>query len=182
MIIGITGTNGSGKSTVVKHLLKKGYALHHARRLFTEKIKEKGLEINRSNMRIVANEMRKEHGNDVVVSLFLKQAKKNGEKNIIIDSIRTLAETETLKKNGGILIAVDAEQSLRYERVQNRRSETDKITFEQFKEYEELEMNDPDPHGMQKQRVIGMADYVIKNNGTIEEMHTEIDEILEKIK
>ena len=88
---------------------------------------------------------------------------------------------ETLKKNGATLLVVDADQKLRYERVQGRRSETDKVSFEQFQEHEALEMNDPDPHGMQKAKVIEMADYVIQNNGTFDELKEKIDEVLGKI-
>lgn len=182
MIIGITGTDGSGKGTVVDYLVnQRDFAHYHGRKLFIQKIEEKGLEVNRANMRLVANEIRREGGNDAVVRLFLKQAVEREDKQIIIDSVRAIAEAETLKKEGGILLAVDADQTLRYKRIQARASESDHVSFEEFKRHEELEMNDPDPHGMQKQKVIEMADYVIENNGTLEELHREIEKVLQAI-
>lgn len=179
MIIGVTGTDGAGKGTVVAYLVKeKGFAHYHARTLFLEEIERQGLEPTRANMRIVANELRAAHGNDFIVRFFLERAETAGDERVVIDSLRTIAEAETLQAAGGILLAVDARERLRYERVQARRSSSDQVTFEEFQAHEELESNDPDPHGMQKRRVIEMADYVIENNGTLGELHTQIEAFL----
>lgn len=182
MIIGITGTDGSGKGTAVEYLVeKRGFEHFSARALLIEEIEKRGLPVDRNQMRLMANELRATHGNDYVVKFYLERVGDASERNIIIESIRALAEAETLKKAGAILLAVDADQKIRYERVQGRRSETDKVSFEQFQEHEALEMNDPDPHGMQKQKVIEMADYVIMNNGSFDEFTAQIDEVLGKI-
>ncbi|MFQ5541068.1 MAG: AAA family ATPase [Candidatus Paceibacteria bacterium] len=182
MIVGITGTDGAGKGTVVDYLVnEKGFAHYHARTLIIEEIEKRGLEVNRSNMRIVANDLRREHGNDYIVSFFLERSKKTGDKKVVIDSLRAVAEAETLKKAGGTLVAVDADQEIRFERVQARRSESDKVSFEEFARHEALEMNDPDPHGMQKAKVIEMADYTILNNGTFEDVYMQVEAILKKL-
>jgi dephospho-CoA kinase len=182
IIIGVTGTDGAGKGTVVDYLVNQnGFALYHARALLLAEIERQGLPPTRASMRIAGNYLRSQHGNDYVVTHFLAQAKETGDQKIAIDSLRTIAEATTLKAHGGILLAVDADQHLRYERVQARRSSSDQVTFEQFKEQEDLENNDPDPHGMQKRKVIAMADYVIQNDGTLEALHQKIDEVLTRI-
>ena len=182
MLIGITGTDGSGKGTVVDYLVKeKGFTHYSARAIWLEIFKERNIEPSRANMRLVANEMREKHGNDFVVSHYLRLLKEDGAQNAIIESIRATAEAETLKSNGGILVAVDAGQEIRYARVQRRRSESDKVTLEQFIAHEDLETNDPNPHGMQKQKVIAMADFIIMNNGTLEELHAQIEEVFNTI-
>lgn len=182
MIFGITGTDGAGKGTVVDYLAeRKGFMNCSARAIWIEEIERRGIENNRANMRIVANELRAKHGNDFLVTYYLEKIEEAGEPDAIIDSVRALAEAETLKAEGGVLLAVDADQKLRYERVQKRASTSDQISFEEFVKHEELEMDDPDPNGMQKRAVMESADFTIMNNGTLEELHAEIEKVLKSL-
>ncbi len=182
MLLGITGTDGAGKGTVVEYLVKnKGFAHYSARAIWIEELNKRGEEPTRANMRLIANEMREQFGNDFLITYYLQKIKEDGTDKEIIESIRTVAEAQTLKANGGILIAVDADEEIRYARVQARRSETDKVTFEQFQAHEELEAHDPNPHGMQKQKVIAMADYTIMNDGSVEELFQSIERVLLKL-
>lgn len=181
MIIGITGTDGAGKNTVVNYLVHhKGFVHYSSRQFIVEHIKSSGLELTRNQMRLTANELRAEHGNDFVVRQAYERAVQNGETDVVIESVRATAEATFLKDQGGVLLAVDADQKLRYERVQARRSASDQVSFEEFQRHEALEMDDPDPHGMQKARVIEMADYTVLNNGTLEELHEQVDVFLKK--
>jgi dephospho-CoA kinase len=176
MIIGITGTDGSGKGTVVEYLVaKKGFTHYSSREFIMEHLTAAELEPTRNNMRITANKLRAKYGNDFVVSQAFKKAAKDGVTNVVIESVRALAEANFLKANGGILLAVDADQVVRFTRVQGRRSESDKVTFEEFQAHEELEKNDPDPNGMQKAKVMEMADHTITNNGTFSELQHQVD-------
>jgi dephospho-CoA kinase len=182
MLLGITGTDGAGKGTVVNYLVQhKGFVHYSARAIWIDALTKRGEETTRANMRLIANEMREQFGNDFLITYYLKKIAEEGTENAIIESIRAVSEAEALKKNGGILLAVDAHQELRYTRVQERRSESDKVSFEEFVAHEELETNDPNPHGMQKQKVIAMADYTIVNNGTQEELFIQIEAVFSKI-
>jgi len=182
MIIGITGTDGAGKGAAVDYLVReKGFVHCSARAIWEEEFVKRGMESNRANMRLVANDMRATYGNDFLVTYYLKMKEEKGVENIVIESIRAAAEADALKANGGILLAVDAEQSIRYGRITSRGSSSDHVSLEEFTKQEELEMNDPDPSGMQKAKVIEMADHIILNEGTFEELGGEIEEILQKI-
>ncbi len=182
MIIGITGTDGAGKGTVVDYLVQhKGFRHYHGRPYLTEEIKKRGMDVSRVNMRLVANELRALYGNDYLVTHFLKKIEDDRPGNAIIDSLRALAEAKTLKKYGGILIAIDADPKIRYERVQSRRSETDRVSYEQFLAHEELETTDPDPHGMQKRGVMALADHTILNNGTLTQLEEETEKVFQQI-
>lgn len=182
MIIGVTGTDGAGKGTVVEYLMHtKGFTHCSARAIFAEGLTRRGEELTRANLRLMGNEMREAHGNDFLVTYYLEKIQEEKIEDAVIESIRTIAEAETLKAHGGILIAVDADQKIRYERVQLRRSSSDKVSFEEFVVHEELESNDPNPHGMQKQKVIIMADYTILNNGSVEDLKKSIEDVFKKM-
>jgi dephospho-CoA kinase len=182
MLIGITGTDGAGKGAAVSCLTKQhGFTHYSARAIWEEEFKQRGIESTRANMRLVANELRAAHGNDFLITYYLKKMSATGVKNAIIESIRTTAEVDTLKKHGGVLLAVDADQKLRYERISGRKSSSDLVTFEEFTAQEELEMNDPDPNGMQKAKVMAMADYTIMNNETMTELGNKLEAIFTSI-
>lgn len=181
MLIGITGTDGAGKGAVVQYLVqKKGFTHYSAREFIMAEIKRLGLPTDRNQMRLTANKLRAAHGDAFVVKQAYDKAQKEGVENVVIESIRALAEAVFLKDQGGILLAVDAAADIRYTRVQGRRSESDKVSYEQFLAHEALEKNDPDPHGMQKAKVIQMADHTILNERTLTELYAQTDGFLKK--
>ena len=182
MILGITGTDGAGKGTVVDYLVQgKNFTHYSARAIWEEEIARRGMENNRANMRIVANDLRAKHGYDYSVTYYLEKIAEEKPVHAVIESQRAIAEVETLKKNGGVLLTVDADPKVRYERIVKRGSATDNVSFERFQELEAVEMDDPDPAGMQKAAVIQMADYTLTNDGTLEDLHAQIDEVLTQI-
>jgi len=182
MIIGITGTDGAGKGAVVDYLVtKKGFVHYSSRALINTEIQLRGLPSSREQMRLVANDMRNTKGLDVIVTTALAKIKTEGVENAVIESIRATKELETLHANGGILLAVDADQKKRYERISGRQSASDKVTFAEFLAHEKLEMNDPDPSGMQKAAVIKASDYTIMNNGTLAELRAQVELFLSVI-
>ena len=181
MIVGITGTDGAGKGAVVEYLVKqKGFTHYSGREFITAEIEARNLPVSRPNMRLVANAMRKEKGKDVIVTSALERQASEGKTDIIIESIRAMKEVETLHKNGGVLLAIDANQQLRYQRISGRKSASDRVTFDEFIAQEALEMNDPDPNGMQKADVISAADFTIMNDGSMSELHRNVDVFLER--
>jgi dephospho-CoA kinase len=182
ILLGISGSDGSGKGAVVSYLVSQyGFVHYSARNILIDILMERSMEPTRAHMRIVANEMREKYGDDFIVRCNLEKIQKSGTTRAIIESIRTTAEAETLKKEGGILFAIDADQKLRYERIQARCSETDAVSYEEFVAHETLESHDPNPHGMQKQKVMHMAEYTIFNNGDFSELYEKIEKILTEI-
>lgn len=180
MIIGITGTDGAGKGAVVEYLVNtKGFVHYSSREFLTAEIQREGSVVTRESLRLMGNKMRKEHGLDVIVQKALERMQSERVKDVIIESIRALAEVKLLKEKGGFLLAVDADQKIRYERITGRGSDSDKVSFAEFVDHEKIEMNDPDPNGMQKAAVIKTADYTIINNGSFKDLQKSIDLFIE---
>lgn len=161
---------------MVAYLVQQHNFTHFSsRELITEEVEIRGLEATRQNFRIVANDMRRQHGNDVLVVRALEKMAAGNVSHAVIESIRTTAEVATLKEHGGILLAVDADQALRYKRITSRQSSSDQVSFEEFVAQEELEMNDPDPNGMQKAQVMAAADHTIMNDGSFDELKADVE-------
>jgi dephospho-CoA kinase len=179
LIIGITGTLGAGKGTIVDYLVKeKGFVHFSVRGFLIEEIERQGLAVNRDSMVMVANKLRADHSPSYIIDQLYEQALLTG-KNCIIESIRTPGEVESLREKGNFLLfAVDADPMLRYDRIVVRNSETDRISFATFVENEEREMQSHDPNKQNIGKCIDQADRIFYNNSTVEALYKQLEEEL----
>ena len=182
LIIGITGTLGSGKGTIVDYLVReKGFAHYSVRAFVTEEIIRRGMAVNRDSMVIVANDLRKLHSPSYIVDRLYDQALEGG-KDSVIESVRTPGEALSLRNKGNFyLLAVDADPQIRYERITLRKSETDRISFRTFLENERREMESTDPNAQNIGECIRLADFHFLNNGTIEQLNRQVENALRLI-
>ena len=179
IIIGITGTLGAGKGTIVDYLVQeKGFVHFSVRGFITEEINRQGLPVNRDSMVTVANKLRADHSPSYIIDQLYEQALLTG-KNCIIESIRTPGEVHSLReKENFLLFAVDADPVLRYDRIVMRNSETDRISFKTFIENEEREMQSNDPAKQNIGKCIELADYMLYNNSNVDGLYTQLEKIL----
>ena len=182
VIIGITGTLGAGKGTVVDYLVhQKNFRHYSARGFLTEEIQRRKLSVNRDTMTSVANDLRKNNHPAYVIEQLYIQAKQQ-ENNAIIESIRTPGEIDFLRKKGNFyLFAVDADPKIRYKRIKLRASETDHIDFKTFIANEQREMQTADPNKQNLSKCIAMADFRFENNVDRKQLFQQVDTVLAKI-
>jgi dephospho-CoA kinase len=181
-IIGITGTLGAGKGTIVNYLQKKyGFVHFSVRDFLTEEIKKRNLPVNRDTMTNVANELRIKYSPAYIVEQLYEKAKQSG-KDSIIESIRNIGEVNALRQLEGFrLLAVDAPPELRYKRIQERKSATDAISYETFLENEKREMTSTDPTQQNLSACMAVADFRLMNDGTYESLYEQIETALKTI-
>ncbi|MFO8087722.1 MAG: AAA family ATPase [Bacteroidales bacterium] len=183
IIIGITGTLGAGKGTIVDYLVQHmGFRHFSVRAFLAKEVKERNLPLNRDSLRTVANELRACHSPSYIAEALYAEAAKTGD-NCVIESIRTPGEVEALKKRGSFfLFAVDAKPELRYQRIIQRDSETDQVSFQTFLENEKLEMQSDDPNKQNIQACINQANFIFKNDGNKDDLYKQLKQVLQQIK
>ncbi len=180
--IGITGTLGAGKGTIVDYLLKqKGFVHYSVRAFLTQEIERRGMPVNRDSMTEVGNDLRAQHSPSYIVEQLYSQAQQS-RRNCIIESVRTPGEVEALRsKPHFYLFAVDADAKLRYERITARGSATDHVSYETFLANEQREMDNSDPNKQNLRRCIESADYRFDNGGNIEQLQAQVEKVLGEI-
>ena len=181
MIIGFTGRIAAGKETIKEFLVNKGFKYFQTSDILKGILIERGMEINRSNMQDLGDELRNKDGPGVLMKMFLENIDKN--EDYIIDSLRNPKEAEFLRGSGikFYLIAVDAPQKLRYERIKSRGKTSDPMIWEDFLKIDERDYGEDDENGQQVGKCMEIADIIIVNDGDIEKSMKEIESFWDSI-
>lgn len=181
MLLGLTGLYAAGKDTLAEFLENKGFV----RRSLSDELRKEalvhGIPLTRENLIGLGTELREKEGNGVLAKRALTGTYPST--NYCFISIRNPAEVEELKKHGDFsLIYLDTPIELRFERARARNREQEAKTFEEFKRMEEKEYHNPNSSGQQLLKVKEMADFVITNEGTVEQLYEKTEEFLDKLR
>ena len=173
-IIGLTGTNGSGKGAAAEFFISKGYAFYSLSDVIRSILEKDGLEPTRDNLIQKGNELRSLGGADFLAKKVMEKV----EGNAVIDSIRNPEEIRFLKNHKNfVLLAIDADVKLRYERVKKRGRNESAASLQEFikKEDEEKTSN---PKQQQLHLCLEMADFFVLNEGSLAELNTKLEAFL----
>lgn len=184
-VIGLTGSIGSGKEVVKDILMKRFNCWYvHLSSMVKGELEKKRSGYDRKMMQDLGNELRKKYGAHILAKIAVDYMQRDKEM-LIVDGIRNPGEIEYLRKKFGkdfVLIAVDAPQQLRFERIAKRARPTDPKALEEFVVLDERDQGKGEPdYGQQTVKCSEQADFVIVNNGTAEEMENKVNEIIQKI-
>ena len=178
MIVGITGTIGAGKGTVVDYLVAtRGFTHFSARGFLERELRVRSLPPSRDNMKLVADDLRAQHESSYIIEQLFAEASAVGG-NAVIESVRTLGEASFLRERGVPLLAVDADRALRYGRIAARGLSTDDVSFEKFCMQEGAELASDDPNRQNILGVMAAADYCIMNDSSLAVLHERVEAFL----
>ena len=180
MILGLTGQNASGKGSVAEYLKERGFIYFSLSDVIREEIARRKLQESRENLLNIANELREKLGSGILALRTLRKLEEN--KNYVIDSIRNPAEVNVLEsRKDFVLIDVVAKTEVRFERLKVRGRLGDIKDLKYFKEVEERE-NSKEAGKQRVKDCEELASIVLKNEGTLEELHKKLDKILAHLK
>jgi dephospho-CoA kinase len=170
VIIAVSGRMSAGETTVCEVLETKGFNRLSLSDILREKLRDRGKEITRANLQYLGDKLRNENGMDVLARLALE---KTDGGDWALDSIYTVEEGKYLRGNGAYLLYVTAPVEIRYKRALGRGEK-----YSNMQEFIEVDKEDSS-RGIHK--MSGEADFVVSNDGTIEELSENLDKIVETI-
>lgn len=173
-LIGLTGTNSAGKGEAAAFFMSRGYGYRSLSDVIRDRLRAEGLEESRDNLIRTGNALRREGGPDVLARLVMADIRPPS----VIDSVRNPMEIAHLRTRPGfILLALDAPLGLRFERALARGRIESAATLAEFARKEDEERGSR-PEAQQLDACIALADAVVVNDGTLEDLHRKLEAFL----
>ncbi len=179
-IVAFVGMPGAGKSSAVEYVSEKGYPRVYFGGVILRAVEDAGLEPTQANERMMREKLRAEEGNDFIAKRIATQIEnliEAGQNRIIADGLYSWTEYKYLKKafpGEMSLVAIVAPRSIRHRRLSQREVRPltpDEALRRDWAEIENLEKGGP----------IAIADHYVINDGSLEQLHKQVDRELESI-
>ena len=179
MLVGLTGRYASGKTTVVQWFANRGVQTMSCSDSIRRWLSEEGIEESRDSLIEGGRELRRRGGAGILAEMLLDELSGG---DAVIDSIRTPSEVEALRvREDFVLIEILAGIDSRWQRSQERArpgDPSDKATFISQEKSEEVAL---DASGQALVATAEMADLVLYNNGSIEDLHSDLEDLVERL-
>tara|TARA_Y100001970_G_scaffold286349_1_gene408275 strand:- start:4337 stop:4885 length:549 start_codon:yes stop_codon:yes gene_type:complete len=175
VLVGLTGRNASGKSTLVSWFSERGLTSVSCSDSIRTWLSDQGIETTREALIEGGRELRRNRGAGVLAEMLLEIL--DGE-DAVVDSIRTPAEVEALRGRGDfVLIEVRADEESRWQRMTSRGRSGDPTEKEAFLSQEAAEAKAKDEAGQALDATAAMADITVLNDGSIEDLEAKLEGI-----
>lgn len=175
-IIALVGLAGSGKSSAVEYLTKKGFPKVYFGGVIYKAMEEADIEPTWDNQQKFREEIRQREGKDFVIKRVIKNIRdliNAGQNKIVLDGLYTWSEYKILKHEFPgqvVVIAIVTPKHLRYQRMikrPERPMQPREVDQRDWSEIENLEKGGP----------IAIADYFIINDSDLTQLHQKIDAV-----
>ena len=180
IILGFVGDLAAGKGTVAKYLNEKyNTNTYRFSTMLRDVLDRIYVEKTRENLQNLSTFFRENYGQDVMSTVIAKDVLNDSNEIVVVEGIRRPTDITYLKDLEGFhLIYITADAKIRFERMvkRNENEGDDKKSFEEFQKDEESEAD---------RLIKGLgetAEKTINNDGTFEELHSQIEEIIKSYK
>lgn len=174
-ILCITGLIGSGKDAAARYLEQRhGFFLIDYSQLMGTMLEERGLPPVREEKR----KLRLERGNTFVAEEVVKQLRATPREHVVLNSLRRPEDFEVVKEQfpQAKLVVIDADEKVRFERTMKRERDRPK-DWDDFLAFEKIE-----EEVYHFTRTFTHVDFRVPNNGTLEDLYHQLDEVVNVLK
>lgn len=177
-VIGAVGQNGSGKDEVLKYLRDRyGVPFISTGDVVRGIALDEGIDPTRDNLREISERYFRQFGQGYFVRLLAERISRGGAAVTGISGIRSLNDVNILRGIFGrdfVLVNVFvSDPHLRYTRVSRRGEARDPHSYEEF-----LRQDAAEEEVFHVQAAAEMADHSIGNDGTLDDLHREVDRLV----
>jgi dephospho-CoA kinase len=168
---------GSGKSLVVETARELGYDIVVMGDVVRQETVKRGFELTPQNVGKVMLELRQKEGNVVIAQKCVPKIEEQTSKKVLVDGLRSLYEADIFKEyfSKFRLLAVHASPEIRFNRLSNRHRSDDPVEWKVFNERDMRELN------VGLGNVIAMAEQMIVNDNSKENVKAKVKESFEKV-
>lgn len=179
IIIGLAGEIASGKTHSSKYFIKKYQAVSYRFSTPLRDILDRMyIPESRESLTKLSTALRQVFGEEVLANIIYNDVKSSQAPLMVIDGVRRLDDIKHLRELPEFkFVYIETDQRKRFERITSRGENADDNakTWEQFLADHQLETELQIPSLKQQ------ADVVIDNNGTTEELHQKLDELVQQL-
>jgi len=175
-VIAILGMPGAGKGIASEAARRLGLEVLVLGDVIREETERRGLEPTPENVGSVMLQVRRDEGPAVVVRRLVPKIEASGSQTLIIEGIRSEDEVQELRsKYEVVTVGIHASPKTRFQRLLARGRSDDPKTWNTFYERDSRELN------VGLCRVIALADILLLNEGTIEELQSSFRTAMRKL-
>ena len=172
----ITGMSGSGKTTLAGFFEEEGYLVVTMGDVIRDLATEKGLPPTPENLGKIAREIRLSGGDAAVAERCIEKIKLLVNDVVVVDGIRSIGEVDVFRQYYDVsLVTVYASPKTRFFRLRNRGRSDDPHDMEMFRTRDEREL------GFSLGHAIALADFTIKNEGSLEGFKKKFQNLLSEL-
>lgn len=176
LVVGVVGLPGSGKSTFAGVAGRLGFGVVVMGDVVRLEARRRGLEPTSENLGRLMLELRRLEGDAVVAKRCIPLIEGSGDR-VVVDGVRSLAEVDEFRRRYPRfkLVAVYASPETRFRRL-FRRGRSDAPT--DWAAFQERDMREI---GVGVAAAMALADYMLVNEGGIEQFKEEAEKLLREL-